>query len=449
MYEIIAAYKEFVFSKSFFTAITAIMKSKRQPVLVALVFLIFFVISLITNILGPLVPNIIDSFNLSLGLAGFLPFSFFVAYAVMSIPAGIMIERYSEKFVLIIAFVLALLGAATFVFFTSFAIALLSLFLIGLGMAMLQVVINPLLRTAGGEEHFAFNSVLAQLFFGAASFISPWLYSYLVQNMHTTNSNFLLDIMNKLVPQKLDWVSLYWVFVVVIVIMILVIWFMHIPKVELKEDEKIGTSSTFKELLNNKYTYLFFLGTFMYVGTEQGIANWMSKFLQIYHNQSPETVGASAVAWFWGLMTVGCMLGLLLLKIFDSRRVLSVFVAGAMICLTAALFGSAAVAKIAFPLCGFFASVMWSIVISLALNSVAHHHGTFAGILCTGIVGGAVIPLLIGWLSDMIGLRSAMFILYLTLGYLFSMGIWAKPLVNNARQSLKEMLRAAKAAGAD
>ena len=199
------------------------MKSKRQPLIVALVFLIFFVISFLTNILGPLVPNIIDSFHLSLALAGFLPFSFFVAYAIMSIPAGILIEKYSEKFVLILAFLFALVGAATFVFFTSFSIALISLFLIGLGMAMLQVVINPLLRVAGGEEHFAFNSVMAQLFFGAASFLSPWLYSYLVQNLHTQKSNLLLDILNKVVPHHLEWVSLYWVFAVVVLLMIIVI----------------------------------------------------------------------------------------------------------------------------------------------------------------------------------------------------------------------------------
>ncbi|MES1216199.1 MAG: MFS transporter [Bacteroidota bacterium] len=408
------------------------MKNKKQPLIVGLVFLIFFVISFLTNILGPLVPDIIDSFHLSLGLAGFLPFSFFVAYGIMSIPAGILIEKYSEKFVLILSFFLAFGGAVLFVFFTSFTIALLSLFIIGLGMAMLQVVINPLLRTAGGEEHFAFNSVLAQVFFGLASFLSPLLYSYFVQNIHTSKSNFILDILNKLVPAKLEWVSLYWVFAVVVLLMIVVIWAIKFPKVKLQEDEKIGTFANFKELLSNRYTYLFFFGTFTYVGTEQGIANWISKFLQIYHGQSPETVGASAVSWFWGLMTLGCLLGLVLLKIFDSRKILCLFVAGAMISLTIGLFGSTGAALIAFPMCGFFASVMWSIVISLGLNSVANHHGTLAGILCTGIVGGAVIPLVIGGLSDWLGLRAAMFLIYITLGYLFSMGIWAKPLVNNA-----------------
>ena len=419
------------------------MKNKRYPLIVALVFLIFFVISFLTNILNSLLPNIKDSFNLSYGLAGFLPFSFFIAYGIMSIPAGIMIEKRSEKFVLILAFLLAFSGALLFVLIPGFSVALCSLFLIGLGMAMLQVVINPLLRASGGEEHFAFNSVMAQIFFGGASYLSPWMYSYLVQNVHSSHTNIFLSILNKIVPLRLEWVSVYWVFAVIVLVMIIVIWLVKFPAIELNEDEKMGTSASFREMLRNKYTYLFFFGTFAYVGTEQGISNWISTFLQTYHGMNPETVGASAVSGFWGLMTLGCLLGLILLKIFDSKKLLSVFVAGGVISLSLGLFGSATVSLYAFQFCGFCLSVMWSIVISLGLNSVSKHHGSFTGILCTGIIGGAVVPLVIGWLSDYIGLRSAMFILYGTLAYLFSMGLWAKPLVNNAvaKTTLRDLFR--------
>ena len=85
---------------------------------------------------------------------------------------------------------------------------------------------------------------------------------------------------------------------------------------------------------------------------------------------------------------------------------------------------------------------MWSIVVSLALNSVPHHHGTFSGILCTGIAGGAVVPLVIGGLGELFELRFAMLFLLLTLGYILSIGIWAKPLVNNATvNSWKDLLK--------
>jgi fucose permease len=415
---------------------------KRNTFIVILILVIFFVISFLTNILGPLIPDIINSFHLSIGLAGFLPFAFFVAYGVMSIPSGLLIEKYSQKHVLLWAFMLACLGALLFSLFPGFFVAMLSLFLIGVGMAMLQVVINPLLREAGGEESFAFNSVLAQLFFGGASFLSPMLYSYLVKNVHTTNTSFLITTLNKVVPENLKWVSLYWIFLFITLLMILVIKLVKFPKVTLKEDERIEIGSAFKDLLSNKYVLLYFIGIFAYVGTEQGIANWISKFLQLYHHVDPATTGASVISYFWGLLTVGCFLGLILLKLFDSRTVLIMFSFGAMVSLIFALFGSSQIALYAFPIAGFFASVMWSIIVSLALNSVPHHHGTFSGILCTGIVGGAVVPLIVGGLAEMIGLRYAMMFMFVTLGYIFSIGFWAKPLVTNVTiKSFKDIFK--------
>jgi fucose permease len=274
--------------------------------------------------------------------------------------------------------------------------------------------------------------VLANFFFGAASFLSPLLYSSMVGTIHSDSTSPLILFFNKLVSPELKWVSLYWVFAVTCVLMILVIACIRFPKVELKAEEKIDTGVAFKDLLRNKNVLLYFIGIFAYVGTEQGVANWMSKFLQLYHRVDPATGGAIAISYFWGLITVGCFLGLLLLKLFDSRSVLIFFAAGAIITLTLSLFCSASIALIAFPIMGFFLSIMWSVVFSLGMNSVPHHHGTFSGILCSGIVGGAVVPLIIGGLAELIGLKFAMMTLFLTLGYVFSIGIWAKPLVNNA-----------------
>lgn len=406
--------------------------------MVLLIFLIFFVISLITNILGPLVPDIIKSFNLNLTLVAFLPFSFFAAYGVMSIPAGMLVEKYSEKLVILWAFGLELFAAILFSVAPSYLIALISLFLLGIGMAILQVAINPLLRVSGGEEHFAFNSVLAQLVFGSASFISPFIYTYLVKNISDKSQpkNFLVEILSDLVPAKLPWVSLYWVFAVIILIMLVVIYFSKFPAVERKEDEKAGAWEVHKILFKKKTVILFFVGIFAYVGTEQGIANWISQFLFVYHNYDPLTVGSNIVSYFWGLLTVGCLLGLVLLKLYDSRKVLIGFTIFAIFWITMALWGSTNflginLALLSFPLAGFSLSVMWSIIFSLALNSLESHHGSFSGILCTAIIGGALVPVIIGWIGDMFGLRTGMLFLYLTLGYILSIGFWAKPIITN------------------
>src|ERR1022692_4627833 len=89
----------------------------RNRYMVAIVFLTFFVMSLLTNILGPIVPDIINSFSVSLAAAAFLPFSFFIAYGVMSIPAGFLVERFGEKPVMIVAFLAGTAGSLCFSFY--------------------------------------------------------------------------------------------------------------------------------------------------------------------------------------------------------------------------------------------------------------------------------------------------------------------------------------------
>jgi FHS family L-fucose permease-like MFS transporter len=405
----------------------------RNHGMVALIFLTFFVISLLTNIIGPLVPDIIKSFSLSLTLVALLPFAFFIAYGFLSIPSGMLLERTREKPVMIGGFSLAFTGALLFSLFPRYATAILSLFLIGAGMAALQVAINPLLRVSGGEEHFAFNSVVAQLIFGSASFLSPYIYSYFVRNLGRPGGEGqpLIKLMSKLVPASLPWVSVYWVFAALVIVMIAVLTAVRFPLVVKKEEERAGAWATHRALFGNRVVLLFFLGIFAYVGTEQGVANWISQFLMTYHKYDPQTVGASRVSLFWGLMTVGGLLGLVLLKLFDSRKVLVWFAAAAIVFLSLALFGPGPLALVMFPLMGFAASVMWPVIFSLALNSVPAHHGSFSGILCTGIIGGALVPLIIGRLGDMLGLRQGMLFLYLTLGYILSIGLWARPLILN------------------
>lgn len=404
---------------------------KRNLAIVGLIVLTFFVISFLTNIIGPLVPDIIASFDLSLTMVAFLPFAFFIAYGVMSIPSGILVEKLGEKKVMVLAFFISFLGAGLFAWMPSFNLYLVSLFFIGTGMAMLQVAINPLLRVAGGEEHFAFNSVLAQLFFGLASFISPLVYTYLVVNMQQGNTNFLTNLFSGFVPTDLPWISLYWIFAIVSLLMVLIIGLSTFPTVELKEDEKVGALDTHVSLLKKPMVILYFFGIFTYVGSEQGVANWISQFLQTYHDVDPQTQGASIVAYFWGMMTAGTVLGLVLLKFVDSRKVLIGFTVASMISLLVGLTGSKSMALMAFPLVGFFISVMWSIIISLALNSVASHHGSLSGILVTGIAGGAIIPLIVGSLGDAFGLKAGMYFIFITLAYILSIGFWSKPLINN------------------
>ena len=412
-------------------------KTKRYIHLIALVMIVFFVISFITNILNSIIVDVKDSFNLSLTLTGLLPFTFFIAYGIMSIPAGFLSEKYSERTLLSLSFLIMALASLGFALFPQYGVFSITLFTLGCCMAVLQVIINPMLRVAGGEEHFAFNSVLAQLVFGAASFLSPYLYKYLVNNKPST-SGTIAEVLRGWVPQNLPWASLYIVFAAISMLLFIYVLVTKYPKFEKNEDEKAGDKSSYWDLLKNKWTILYFLGIFCYVGTEQGVGNWISQFLHQYHDLDPQTIGADTVSYFWAMLTVGCLLGLLLLKFMDSRKLLILATAITIGSLVLALTGSSQMALIGFPMVGFFISVMYSIIFSLALNSVKEHHGSLSGILCTGIAGGAVIPFIVGGLGELLTLRSGMFFLLIPLAFIFTIGFWAKPLVNNKTISLKK-----------
>lgn len=247
----------------------------KNPLFVGLILIIFFVISFLTNIIGPLVPDIIESFELSLTMAAFLPFAFFVAYGVMSIPSGMLIEIYGEKKVMVMAFLISSIGAFLFASNVNYSFYLVSLFLIGSGMAMLQVAINPLLRTVGGEKEFAFNSVLGQLFFGLASFLSPLVYSYIVLNSEQSSAkgSTLGGVIEQLKIPGFEWITLYWIFAVISLLMVVIIVLTKFPLVERKEDEKAGAIATHVGLLKKPMVLLYFFAIFCYVGTEQGVAN--------------------------------------------------------------------------------------------------------------------------------------------------------------------------------
>ncbi|MBW8241838.1 MAG: MFS transporter [Allomuricauda sp.] len=411
-------------------------KTKRYVHIIALVMIVFFVISFITNILNSIIVDVKDSFDLSLTLTGLLPFTFFIAYGIMSIPAGFLSERYGERSLLSISFLVMGLASLGFAIFPQYAVFSVTLFVLGCCMAVLQVIINPMLRVAGGEEHFAFNSVLAQLVFGAASFLSPYLYKYLVSKDNTDDT--IAEMLRGWVPKELPWVSLYIVFAAISFLLFVYVFLTKYPRFEKTEEERAGDKGSYWDLLKNKWTLLYFLGIFCYVGTEQGVGNWISQFLNQYHGLDPQTIGADTVSYFWAMLTVGCLLGLLLLRFMDSRKLLILTTAITMLCLILALTGTAQLALIGFPAVGFFISVMYSIIFSLALNSVKEHHGSLSGILCTGIAGGAVIPFIVGGLGELMSLKSGMFFLLVPLAFILTIGFWAKPLVNNKTIRLKK-----------
>src|SRR5262249_5395549 len=152
----------------------------------------------------------------------------------------------------------------------------------------------------------AFFSVMGQLVFGLASFVSPLVFAALMQGADAAGEggNLWVDTLLRLAPAKLPWVALDALFATSCALVIAITRGLPLPTIDLKDEERAGTRKSYSQLLADRHVRLFFLGIVAYVGTEQSLANWMSQFLSTYHGLSPTVEGAHAVASFWGLMSV-------------------------------------------------------------------------------------------------------------------------------------------------
>lgn len=401
--------------------------------LIIFINLMFFQIGLLMSIMSVIIPEIISTFEVGYGMAAVLPFAFYIALGISCVPAGIAGEYFSPKKILTWTFLFALAGILIFVLFLSYRASILSLFIIGSAAAIIQVTTVPLLRRACGAENLAFHSTLNQLMYGAGAFFSPLVYSWLSNNlrMASDEANVFLRTLAMLVPEGFEWAAAYWLFALLVVSLVVIIVFLKFPAREEASAYRLGRRAVYGELFRNKYVIFYFLALVAYASCEQGIAAWLSKFFEDVHGVNPQTEGAMVLSWYWLLLTAGCSIGMLLLKVFDSRTVLGGLTLLAIISLAVALYSSPAVSKVAFPLMAACESVMWPVILSLALNSVARHHEALSGFMFTASIGGALGPLVIGVMGDAVGLQAAMNILFLPLLIVLSVAFWAQPLVKN------------------
>ncbi len=182
------------------------MKKNKKWSMLALIMMFWFTISFITNILGPLIPDIIHNFNLSdLAMAGFIPTSFFIAYAIMSVPAGLMIDRFGEKPVLFLGFLMPFIGTTLFACLHTYPHAACLIVHHRLGHGYAANGTKPVATRCRRRRNYAFVAEVAQFVFGIASFLSPLVYTYLIHELnpdiYTRGRNFFIDLLAGITPR--------------------------------------------------------------------------------------------------------------------------------------------------------------------------------------------------------------------------------------------------------
>jgi FHS family L-fucose permease-like MFS transporter len=375
---------------------------------------LYFSIGFITALNDILVPHFKDLFHLTNVLALLVQFCFFGAYFVMSIPSGMIVGRIGYKSGIIAA--LATMAAGLFLFVPasiviSYPLFLFALFVVGSGLALLQVAINPYVGALGKPETAATRISICGFFNSFATNRAPKIGAALIFVAAGASTAELAHSVR--MP--------YVVIGCFTLFLALVTSFVRLPDVlEKAADTAASEGSAWQ------YTHLRLaaLAIFTYVGAEVAIGSILINFLgQPSMGGLSHVAAATYVSYYWGAAMIGRLIGSFALPYVRTERALTAVAVAAFILVATTILGHGAIAMWAIVSCGLFNSIMWPCIFPLGVKGLGAVTSQGSGILVMMVVGGAVIPVLQGLLADKFGYQPSFAIVLVCYAYLIYFGV--------------------------
>ena len=392
-------------------SITVVQPAKQKYTIpLILMVSLYFGIGFITSLNDILVQHFKDLFSLSNKGALLVQFCFFTAYFVMSVPSGWIISRigYKKGIVLSLAVMglglLLFLPASVIIFYPLFLFAL---FVVGSGLALLQVAINPYLGALGPPETAASRINLAGFFNSSATTIAPKL-----------GAVFIFIAAGATTVQLARSVRTpYLILAICAFAMAALVAFVHLPDVIERTDDKSASSDG--SAWRFSHLRLGALAIFFYVGAEVAIGSILISFLgqpsmgSLSHNDA-----ATYVSYYWGGAGIGRLIGFFALQRIRAQRALAFVSLIATVLVVTTLVAHGHIAMWAIVSCGLFNSIMWPCIFPLSIEGLGRFTSQGSGILVTMVVGGAVIPEVQGFLADKFGYQPSFVIVLLCYLYI-------------------------------
>lgn len=359
---------------------------------------LFFMMGFITCMNDILIPHLKSIFNLSYTQAMLIQFCFFTAYAVMSIPMGKLVEKVGYKAGVIGGFLIAAVGCLLFYPAAgshSYPIFLGALFVLASGIVLLQVAGNPYVTLMAKPGKESSTLTLIQAFNSLATMIAPPLGAMLIFVDATASE-----------AERISSVQIpYLGLAGFLILLAVVVKLLHLPDArkiaeEVTEHNHDGKTGVWQY----KHMVLGAAAIFCYVGAEVAIGSLMINVLEVVAGLNHST-GAFYLSFYWGGAMVGRFIGSAMMnKIAPNKYLTFNAVAAIALIIVAIAAGGGAVTQWALLAIGFFNSIMFPTIFSLATKGLGKFTGAASGIICTAIVGGAIVPVIQGFFADNIGL---------------------------------------------
>lgn len=384
---------------------------------------LFFMMGFITCFNDILIPYLKVIFKLNYTQVNLINLCFFGAYFVMSIPGGKLVQKYGYKAIMITGFVIAAIGCTLFypaAELRVYGLFLAALFILATGITLLQVAGNPYVAVLGSPSTASARLTLTQALNSFGTFAAPYVGSYLILSKlpempagldklesYADLPESLSVLLNDILA-KTELVYLQGTYLAIAAVLLVIggaLFFMKLPAIGHGESE-ISTEGLAEKSSIWKYRHLVLgmIGIFSYVGAEVAIGSHIVNYLGMKDVMGMSPIKAGTyVSYYWGGAMVGRFLGTYILSKFKPGKVLGVFAIGAISLILISIASQGLIAMWTLILVGLFNSLMFPTIFTLSINGLGKYTDQASGLLCTSIVGGAILPLLFATVADETG----------------------------------------------
>lgn len=414
-----------------------------------LLTILFFLWGFITVLVDSLIPRLRELFTLTYFQAGLVQFAFFGAYFLLSIPASYILSKIGYKKGIILGLLTMATGCLLFypaASYRVFGIFMLAYFILAGGMTILQVAANPFVAVLGSEDGASSRLNLSQAFNSLGTAIAPAVGALFIlsDTIKTENEIATLtgDAKDAYLASEASAVQIPFLGLALFIGLIAVIFlFAKLPKM-ISETQ----TGTYAEALKNKNLMLGVLGIFFYVGAEVAIGSYLVNYFLdmnlvevikentlmksiaegilnsgLTENDNKAIVGVF-VTFYWSGAMIGRFVGSYLTRIMKPGKVLGIFATIAIILIVISINTTGLVSMWSILAVGLFNSIMFPTIFTLSIDGLGELKPKASGLLCTAIVGGALIPPFYGYLTDQIGFKTALLFIIVCYSYILWFG---------------------------
>jgi FHS family L-fucose permease-like MFS transporter len=381
---------------------------------------LYFIFGFITNLNMQLVPHLRSVFDLPWLQAALANGAFFTAYFVVSSPTSRLIEAIGYKRTMVVSLFVQVAGALLFLPAASipnFWLFLTAVFIVGSGVAMLQTSANPYVSALGPESSAPIRQNLAQAFNSIGGMIAPVVAGALIlkHKVVLDAATLATRTAKEQLAYKISIASTvrmpYLAIAAALVLLGIAVSYAHLPAITATQKfrpAKEGVGLFEQSIWSYRHTVLAMIGIFFYVGVEVGLAQFMVGYFGLQELGGMTAAAAAGfTAYYWGGALVGRLLGSWMLTKIHAGRLLGIFGLLAVTCVLISIGTSGPVAVWSLILCGFFNSIMFPNIFALGITGLGPMTSKGSGLIMTAVVGGAVIPVILGGLVDHFGFRPA------------------------------------------